>query len=221
VEANVSNPSIIEPEMGAQPRTKRAVEKRRKVMQAAAKLIADKGYHDTSMRDIAAAMNMSAASLYHYFPGKEDLVIALQTECFEELMRRAHENIARFSSPVDRLYGFVHNHMTYFVEHIALIRVLLHEDGCLSSANREIIKRYKQEYVGLCDEIVRALPRDGGAPAVDPRVVVFSLFGMMNWFYTWQHSAPDLSGHELAEGMTQLFLRGYQSSEAAVPALVL
>lgn len=221
MDANVSNPSIVEPDVvSASPRTKRAVEKRRKVMQAAAKLIADRGYHDTSMRDIAAEMNMSAASLYHYFPGKEDLVVALQTECFEELFQRARERVARLSSPVERLYGFVHNHMTYFVEQIALIRVLLHEDGCLSTANRERIREYKQDYVSLCDEIIRSLPREEGAPAIDPRVVVFSLFGMMNWFYTWQHSAPDLTGDELAEGMTQIFLRGVQSRETAVPQLV-
>lgn len=221
MDANVSNPSIVDPDAMSPPRTKRAVEKRRKVMQAAAKLIAERGYHETSMRDIAAEMNMSAASLYHYFPGKEDLVVALQTECFEELFQRARDRVGRLSTPVERLYGFVHNHMTYFVEQIALLRVLLHEDGCLSSTNRDRIREYKQNYVALCDEIIQSIPRDEGAPAIDPRIVVFSLFGMMNWFYTWQRSAADLSGDQLAESMTQLFLRGYQSHEAVVPELVL
>ena len=53
-----------------------------------------------------------------------------------------------------------------------------------------------------------------------PRVVVFSLFGMMNWYYTWQHAAPELTGQELADGMTQIFLRGLLSSQSAVPQLV-
>ena len=202
------------------PRTKRAIEKRRRVMEAAARLISEKGYHETSMRDIAGELGMSAASLYHYFPGKEDLVVALQSECFSEIVNLAKDRVRNVTDPTERLYTFVSNHMTYFVEHIALIRVLLHEDCCLSKANREIIKQFKQEYAQFCEDLIQALPREGGAPHIDSRVIVFSLFGMMNWYYTWQHAAPELTGQELADGMTQIFLRGILSSQTAVPQLV-
>jgi AcrR family transcriptional regulator len=191
-------------------------------MEAAAKLISEKGYHETSMRDIAGELNMSAASLYHYFPGKEDLVVALQLECFQDLISQTEARLSETGEdPVRKLYAFVSTHMRYFVEHIALLRVLLHEDSCLGKANQDRVKEYKQTYVQMCETLIRAVPRDDGAPDVDPKIVVFSLFGMMNWYYTWQHSVPGVSGQTLADAMTQLFLRGYQSSDQAVPELVM
>jgi AcrR family transcriptional regulator len=205
---------------GFEPKTPRAEAKRKRVMEAAAKLIALRGYHETSMRDIAAELGMSAASLYHYFLSKEDLVAALQRDCFEQIFHSVRGRLANLTDPVERFYAFVLNHMTVFVDNIALIRVLLHEDVGLSKINREEIRKYKKEYIALCEDLVRSLPRDEGAPALDPRTVVFSLFGMMNWFYTWQHTAPDVKGADLAHDMAQVFLRGYQSQKVAVPELV-
>ena len=190
-------------------------------MEAAAKLISEKGYHETSMRDIAGELNMSAASLYHYFPGKEDLVVALQLECFQGLISRTEARLNETGDdPVRRLYAFVSTHMRFFVENISLIRVLLHEDSCLGKANQDRVKEYKQQYVHMCETLIQAVPREEGAPAVDPKVVVFSLFGMMNWYYTWQHSASEIPGQTLADDMTQIFLRGYQSGKHAVSEFV-
>ena len=203
-----------------QPKTQRAKQKRRRVMDAAAALIAEKGYHETSMRDIAAALGMSAASLYHYFPGKEELVVALQREYFDEINERAQSRLNGLTDPIERLYAFISNHMDFFVENIALVRVLLHEDMGLSPANRDELRRYKQEYITLCEQLVREVPRDPGCAEIDPRLVVFSLFGMMNWFYTWQHAAPEVGGRDIAHAITQIFLRGYQSANEAVPQLV-
>jgi len=87
------------------PRTARARKKRADLMDAAARLIAEKGYHETSMRDIAAELGMSAASLYHYFPGKEDLVVALQRECFEKLMCDAEAVLQPLADPVERIHA--------------------------------------------------------------------------------------------------------------------
>lgn len=219
---DVNDPSLEDPlrKEPEPPRTRRALEKRRQVMSAAARLISEKGYHETSMRDIAAELGMSAASLYHYFPGKEDLVVALQRECFEELLRRSHERLRDLQSPTDRLFAFVSNHMTYVVDNIALLRVLVHEDARLSKDNREAMRTYKREYVELAKDLIQAVPREPGAPAIDDRIVVFALFGMMNWYYKWYHRATDLSGHEIAEGLTQLFLRGFVSAGRAVPQVV-
>jgi AcrR family transcriptional regulator len=220
VDGHGTIPANGDPQSGHEPKTPRARQKRRRVMEAAASLIAEKGYHETSMRDIAAALGMSAASLYHYFPGKEDLVVALQRECFDDLFSRARQKLDGVTDPTERIYAFIQNHMVFFVENIALIRVLLHEDMGLSKGNRDEIRHYKQEYMSFAETILREVPRDAGAPPIDPRIVVFSLFGMMNWFYTWQHSAPDLEGQDLAHAITQIFLRGFQSNQAAVPELV-
>ena len=192
------------------PRTARARKKRADLMDAAARLIAEKGYHETSMRDIAAELGMSAASLYHYFPGKEDLVVALQRECFEKLMCDAEAVLQPLADPVERIHAFIANHMRFFVQRISLIRVLVHEDCCLSKANREIIRSFKRDYVAICESLIDALPRAEGAPMIDRRLATFSLFGMLNWFYTWHHKAQDLGAEEMSSGFFQIFLRGYQ-----------
>jgi AcrR family transcriptional regulator len=183
-------------------------------MDAAAKLIAERGYHDTSMRDIAAELNMSAASLYHYFPGKEELVVALQQDCLASLRKSVDDRLRDLRDPIERLCAFIAQHMTYYVQHLSLIRVLVHQDYSLSKENREITASMKREYVDYAIALVEVVPREPDAPPLDTRVATMMLFGMMNWYYTWHHAVPRLSGRELAEHIAQIFLKGIQSRES-------
>src|SRR5437867_783701 len=71
----------------------------------AARVFADKGYHCTTMRDLAAASGMSLAGMYYYVRGKEDLLCLIQERCFTEVFAGATQALARLgdADPLDRL----------------------------------------------------------------------------------------------------------------------
>src|SRR2546426_11773476 len=94
----------------------------------AARVFADKGYHSTTMRDLAAASGMSLAGMYYYVRGKEELLAKIQERCFTRVLDGAERAVAaRTGDPVERLQGFIRHHVTFFAAHMPEMNALTHE----------------------------------------------------------------------------------------------
>lgn len=182
---------------------------------AAARVFAQQGYDGTSMRDLAKASEMSLAGMYYYVKGKEDLLFQIQKACFEEVARGAQEVLARVQGPDARLAAFVRHHVSFFASHMPEMKVLAHEAESLSGAALEEIRRQKRQYVDVLVGLLAAL--DGGGADLRARrhVAAYTLFGMMNWIYTWYDPAGPVGVQDLADIITQLFLNGYQVEVSA------
>jgi AcrR family transcriptional regulator len=185
--------------------------RRDRLLGAAARVFALQGYDGTSMRDLAKASEMSLAGMYYYVKGKEDLLFQIQKACFDEVSRGAQDVLARVQGPDARLAAFVRHHVSFFAAHMPEMKVLAHEAESLSGATLEEIRRQKRQYVDLLVGLLAAL--DGGGAELRARrhVAAYTLFGMMNWIYTWYDPAGPVGVQDLADIITQLFLNGYQA----------
>jgi AcrR family transcriptional regulator len=184
-------------------------EKLARILQTAATIFADKGYHDTSIRDISRATGISLSGLYYYFRSKEELLFLIQDHCFGTVLQDAQRLLAGENEPDRKLRIFVSNHLRYFISNMKEMKVLSHEAQSLSGDYRRLVNNKKKAYTELCIGIVEDLAPTGAA--MDPRIAAMSLFGMMNWIYNWYHPERDVPVAELADHMSQLFLRGYLS----------
>jgi len=176
---------------------------------AAARVFAARGYHRTSMRDLARASRMSLAGMYYYVAGKEDLLLEIQKGSFERVRRGAEEAVAGAATPEERLMAFVRHHVTFFASHMDEMKVLSHEAESLTGAPLEEVRRLKRAYVGLLLDLLAALDAQDGGHRMDRHVAAYTLFGMMNWIYTWYDPAGPVGVEELAESICRLFLNGY------------
>lgn len=185
-------------------------QKLERLLNVAAEIFAEKGYHNTSIRDIARRAGVSLSGLYYYFNSKEELLFRIQDRCFRTVLNDLERRLARLDDPEQRLRALVHNHVEFFVRHMPAMKVLSHEYDSLSGEYRERIRELRRHYVDLCTEILRDLRRDTGAgDAVVLRVATFSLFGMMNWVYTWYRPDRDVPVDRLAEQFYRLFRGGF------------
>jgi len=184
--------------------------RRDRLLGAAARVFALQGYDGTSMRDLAKASEMSLAGMYYYVKGKEDLLFQIQKACFDEVTRGANEALASVHGSDARLAAFVRHHVSFFAAHMPEMKVLAHEAESLTGDPLEEIRRLKRQYVDLLVALLSGL--DGGAAGLRARrhVAAYTLFGMMNWIYTWYDPAGPVGARELADIITQLFLSGYQ-----------
>lgn len=183
------------------------------ILDLAARLFAEKGYEGTSIRDLSRLTEISLAGLYHYFESKEALLYLLQKHTLETVLAGAR---ARVTAPglarEEALLGFIANHLQFFLANRAAMKVLSHEDEVLTGAYREAIAALKHEYYELCLGLVKAL---GASGDVAPRTAVMSLFGMLNWVYTWHREGRDPKAESLAAEMCALFLHGLVPRPAA------
>jgi len=186
------------------------------LLAAAARTFADRGYHATSMRDLARASGFSLAGMYHYVERKQELLFLIQDRCFQRVLDGARSAVAASADPEARLRAFIRHHVTFFAAHMNEMKVLAHEEAELTGTMRAQVRRHKKEYVGFLDALLREIP---GRHA-DPHIAAYALFGMMNWIYTWYHPGGPTAPDALADELATLFLDGYVAAHHATPRLV-
>ena len=189
------------------PETRAYDDKLARILQTAAEIFAEKGYHDTSIRDISRATGVSLSGLYYYFRSKEELLFLIQDHCFGSVLATAQAGLSGETDPERRLRLFIENHLHYFLSNMKEMKVLSHEARSLSGDYRRLVNNKKRHYTQLCIQILTELAPPN-AP-ISPRVAAYSLFGMMNWIYNWYDPAGKLKVSDLAQNLTQLFLGGF------------
>jgi AcrR family transcriptional regulator len=177
------------------------------IMRTAAAVFAEQGYERATVREISRATGVSLAGLYHYFRSKEELLFLIQDHCFATVVENLERRLAGTAEPDRRLRILVDNHLRFFAENMKEMKVLSHEADALTGDYRRQVNARKRAYVELCVEMLRELRPD--VDDAHARAAAFSLFGMMNWIYNWYQPGRDLALAELADQMSQLFLRGY------------
>ena len=184
------------------------------ILETAAEVFYEKGYEGASMRDLSRRSGMSLAGLYYYFESKEKLLYLIQRHTFTTVLDRLRERLPEAVSPEDAVRIMIRNHIEYFVANMTAMKVLSHEADTLKNDFGQQIQAIKREYyricVGLLEELRKArLGKSAPPPRKNEhRTSVLSLFGMMNWIYTWYNPQVDPDSEELADQISDMYLRG-------------
>jgi len=185
-----------------------------RVLQHAARIFCDKGYEGASMRDLSRAAGMSLAGLYHYFSSKEELLYLIQKHTFETIIASLCTRLEASSDPETRIRIFIENHLEYSLANKEAMKVLTHEDDTLKNEHGAEVRAIKRDYYRICFDLLEELRKAKGLQ-FSGRLAVLSLFGMINWIYTWHNPRVDADAAELARGMGDLFLGGVLSAGKA------
>jgi AcrR family transcriptional regulator len=173
----------------------------------AASVFCEKGYAAASMRDLSRATGISLAGLYYYFDSKERLLFEIQRHAFQAMLDGIRSRLSSINDPEQRIRVFICNHLEYYLANQQSMKVLAHESDALRPALSEGIRAIKRQYYRVCRELVDALKTERQLE-FPSRLAVLSLFGMMNWIYTWHNPHVDADPEELARCMGDLFLTG-------------
>jgi TetR/AcrR family transcriptional regulator, cholesterol catabolism regulator len=198
-----------------QPDSHHAASKLERILRHAAVVFAEKGYEGASMRDISRSSGIPLGGLYYYCPSKQKLLYLIQLSAFRRILERLERRLEGVADPMERLRILVGNHLDYFLKHPVEMKVLTREEEALEAPYRREVAESKRRYYATARGIFEDLRRAGRVRRVNPRVAVLSLFGMMNWIYTWHNPKVDPGADRLAEAMTRLFLEGVGNGHAA------
>jgi AcrR family transcriptional regulator len=177
----------------------------------ATNVFCEKGYAGASMRDLSRASGMSLAGLYYYFESKERLLFLIQKHTFTTVVQRLKKRLEGVSDPEQQVRVFILNHLEYFLANPAAMKVLSHEAQALKNGFASEVAAIKREYYRICVGLLDELKAVRGIQ-FSTRIAVLSLFGMMNWIYTWHNPRGDADAEQLAREMGDIFLRGVMNS---------
>jgi TetR/AcrR family transcriptional regulator, cholesterol catabolism regulator len=191
-----------------EPTSRNYDEKLQRILKISAKIFAEKGFHRTSVRDISRATKMSLAGLYYYFTTKEELLYLIQERCFVTLLQRWESAATPDMDIRTRIRMFAQNHLSFFCHNMHEMKVMAHEDESLTGEFQVKILVLKRRYVKVIMDLIHDLQDQEGGKKIDLRVATFSLFGMMNWIYTWYQPKRDLPLPQLMEQMLRIYFFG-------------
>jgi AcrR family transcriptional regulator len=166
-----------------------------------------KGYEGASMRDLSRASGMSLAGLYYYFESKERLLFLIQKHTFTTIVQRLKTRLEGVEEAEARIRIFILNHLEYFLANQSAMKVLTHEAATLKNGFASDVAAIKREYYRICVGLLDDLKRERNLQ-FPSRIAVLSLFGMMNWIYTWHNPRVDADAASMANEMGEIFLRG-------------
>lgn len=178
------------------------------ILEAAAQVIRQKGYHGASMADIAKAVSLEKASLYHHFSGKQDILLELLDRAIDLVTRRM-ETVMTEQVPADeKLRMAVRAYLGTLSGQGDLVSVLLLEHRSLDPEyhSRHIPHRdnFEQMWRLLIQEGVTAgLFLDNDVP-----LTVRGLMGVMNWTITWYRPGGRQTLDQIADHFSSIFLNG-------------
>src|SRR5215475_10619724 len=189
------------------------------VLEHAARIFCEKGYEGASMRDLSRATGMSLAGLYHYFASKEELLYLIQKHTFRTIIENVRARLESSNDPAERIRIFIENHLEYSLANKEAMKVLVHEDETLKNEHGAEVRAIKREYYRICLDLLEDFQRARGLQ-FSSRLAVLSLFGMINWIYTWHNPRVDANAAELARQMGDIFLNGVLHAGKTKPKVV-
>src|SRR5579864_6644113 len=182
------------------------------ILTHATEVFCKKGYEGASMRDLSRESGMSLAGLYYYFESKERLLYLIQKHTFGTIVQRLKSRLEGVDDSEQRIRIFILNHLEYFLANQAAMKVLSHEDDALKNGFASEVAAIKREYYRICVGLLEDLKNERDLQ-FSTRIAVLSLFGMMNWIYTWHNPRVDADAASIAREMGDVFLRGVMDNK--------
>ena len=174
------------------------------IYRVAAEIMCQKGYEATSMKDIADAVGLTKAGIYHYILGKEDLLFQIMSFAMDMVDENVVTPARKIDDPEQRLRTIVERHARRILEMGGAVTVILEEMAALTPAHRRAIRGRKRAYFDLVRQTLEELAREGKLREVSPTVATFNLFGMINWISRWYRPDGKLSPAETMSDFLQI-----------------
>jgi len=200
----------------ASPR--RAANQRRRapqIIEAAARVFAERGYHGATTQDIADVLGIRQASLYYYFSSKEAALEAVCLKGVEGFFDAAKTIAAGPGSAQERLTLLINSHLSPLIDRRDFVKVFQNERKFLPAESRKRIGRWSRGLERIFEDVIAEGAAKGEFRAdLDPRLTTLAILGMCNAATTWYRKENVPVSH-IAKEFARLALQGIDAPEAA------
>ena len=180
---------------------------RERILAVSARVFNRRGYHGTTLDDIARALSVTKAALYYHVKNKEELLFQCHQLALDIGMEGFHRALAQPAPPDEQLRMALSHYIEGMADQLTGTVVLL-EQGALSPRHHRQIVRGRDEY----EQALRTLIAGGIAAGVfvpcDPKLVGFAILGAVHWIPKWYNPAGPSRAPEIAEAFAAYLVRG-------------
>ena len=178
------------------------------VYRTAAAVILQKGYDATSVSDIARALGITKAGLYHYIHGKTQLLFNIMQYGLDELEREVAKPALEIADAEARLRFMIEMHARIVTRGHGAVTILVDEARALTAAQNRVITKRKRAYLDFLRATLAQLRKEGKLREVNLTVAAFGILGTINWLSRWYQPGGALDEKEIAQQIVGIALHG-------------
>jgi TetR/AcrR family transcriptional regulator, cholesterol catabolism regulator len=194
--------------MKAQKKSTPNNERLAEIYRTAAEIILRKGYDATSVNDIANALGMTKAGLYHYIHGKKELLFDIMNYGMEQLDEEVVTPARAITDAATRLRFMLASHARLVTRGQGAVTILVDEITALAPAQHRKITRHKRAYFDFLRDTLEELKAEGKLLDVNTTAAAFTLLGMVLWPSRWFRQDGALTSEQVAEEIVKIAFQG-------------
>ena len=185
------------------------VRSREDVVSAAGRLFSARGYHGTSMRDLARELGLIGSSLYSHIESKADLLVEVVERGADLFQESADRAMATSGNGKTRLGALVAGHVEVVLDHPDEVRTFLYEAHALEESQRARVLAARDRYEQAFRSVLEAGAGDGSLrPDLDARLAAIFVLSILNALERWYRPNGRLSRDQIVEEVLSFGLRG-------------
>ncbi len=165
--------------------------RRDEIIAVSARLFRRGGYDDTSIRDIAAALEIKSASLYHHFGSKGEILYAISHGVMEDFGAEVTPVLDRADGPPAAIAAVVDAHLRFDAGNLDRVLVSAHERHSLPAAKQRTINAMRARHRQAVRRVVVAGVADGAFAVDDPAIATAALLDLLTGVKEWYHPPRD------------------------------
>ena len=178
------------------------------VMLAAQRLFADRGYHATSVRDIAESLSIQGGSLYTHIESKEDLLWDILNRAADRFFAAAEPIVQSDLIPVEKLRRLIQAHVGVVTSSAEAAAVYTTQWRHLSEPRRSEFAQRRDQYEAMVRDLVHDCVRCGEFADIDEKFGALLILSSINWIYQWYRPEGLMTPEEIARKLTEMLFNG-------------
>lgn len=183
--------------------------KKHAIGQAAAKLFLDKGYLETSLKDISTACNLSKGCIYYYFSNKHEILYFILDTYMDHLLEGLENELNNIHDPQSKIRFIMHRHLMLYNNKVPEAKAILFDAHNLPPKYYKAIADKQKKYAQVLADVLSEF-FDGKKPMIKLKATSYILFGMCNSIMHWHNPDGPIKLDELSDMCFNIFLGGVQ-----------
>ncbi|HNR14679.1 MAG TPA: TetR/AcrR family transcriptional regulator [Thermodesulfobacteriota bacterium] len=176
--------------------------------QEAIDLFYEHGYSRTPIRKITESLHVENTIIYYYYKSKDELLFSIIDTIADDLINDLQDIVERVDDPLERLRQMIYMQIVIFKHRKKEVKIFVEDNDKLPPHLHHKIQERQRRIYDIYSHQIKRLLRLGTVKDIEPSVIIFSLFGMINWIYRWFNEDGPLTIEEVANRTIQIFLSG-------------
>lgn len=184
------------------------IDRKTEIINCAARLFKEKGYSAVTMRDIAQAMNIKAASLYNHIKSKQEILVLIVIDIAEEFTSVMNDIVSSDITTIQKIEKVIHLHIDITLRNPEALACLNNDWMHLTDEELAYFIKMREEYEENFRQIIKLGIENKEIKNLNSEVIIFSMLSTLRTLYLWYGKKKGLTETSLRNHMSEVLLRG-------------